>query len=88
MGEAYNAQIAPWMACSPVNLAANIQLAVTSPNLFACEAIGKMTGVYAEILEEPIKWEDGYIIPSTKPGLGIGRVKEELFSKYPFKPMV
>lgn len=88
MGEAYNAQIAPWMACSPVNLAANIQLAVTSPNLFACEAIGKMTGVYAEILEEPIKWEKGYIIPSTKPGLGIGRVKEELFSKYPFTPMV
>ena len=44
-----------------------------------------MGGLEAEIIEEPIRIEKGYIIPSTKPGLGIGRVKEELFSKHPYQ---
>lgn len=86
MAEAYNAQIAPWMACGPVNAAANIQLDVTCPNFLAQEGIGTMTGIYAEILEEPIRIDKGFVIPSTKPGLGIGRVKEELLEKYPYNP--
>jgi len=86
MAEAYNAQVAPWMHCGPVNAAANIQLDVTCPNFLAQEGIETMGGIYAEILEEPIRIEKGYIIPSTKPGLGIGRVKEELLSKYPYQP--
>lgn len=85
MAEAYNAQIAPWMHCGPVNAAANIQLDVTSPNFLAQEGIEAMGGIFAEILEEPIRIENGYIIPSAKPGLGIGRVKEELLSKYPYQ---
>jgi len=86
MAEAYNAQVAPWMACGPVNAAANIQLDVTCPNFLAQEGIGTMTGIYAEILEEPIRIEKGFVRPSTKPGLGIGRVKEELLAKYPYNP--
>ncbi len=86
MAEAYNAQVAPWMACGPVNAAANIQLDVTCPNFLAQEGIGTMTGIYAEILEEPIRIENGFVIPSSKPGLGIGRVKEELLEKYPYNP--
>lgn len=86
MAEAYNAQVAPWMACGPVNAAANIQLDVTCPNFLAQEGIGTMMGIYAEILEEPIRIEKGFVLPSTKPGLGIGRVKEELLEKYPYNP--
>jgi len=85
MAEAYNAQIAPWMHCGPVNAAANIQLDVTSPNFLGQEGIETMGGLEAEIVEDPIRIEKGYIIPSTKPGLGIGRVKEELFSKHPYQ---
>ncbi len=33
--------------------------------------VGKFDGFHAEILREPIQWEDGYIIPPTKPGLGV-----------------
>jgi galactonate dehydratase len=86
MAEAYNAQVAPWMACGPVNAAANIQLDVTCPNFLAQEGIGRMRGIYAAVLEEPIRVEQGYILPSTKPGLGIGRVKEEVLEKYPYHP--
>lgn len=85
MAEAYNAQIAPWMFCGPVNAAANIQLDVTCPNFLAQEGIGTMEGFWAEIVEESIRVEEGYIIPSTKPGLGFGRVREELLGKYPYQ---
>lgn len=86
MVEAYYAQVAPWMHCGPVAAAANIQLDVTIPNFLAQEGIETMGGFEAEIIEEPIRIEKGYIIPSTKPGLGIGRVKEELLDKYPYQP--
>ena len=35
-------------------------------------------GFHADILKEPINWENGYIIPSTKPGLGIELNEEVL----------
>jgi 2-dehydro-3-deoxyphosphogalactonate aldolase len=86
MAEAYYAQIAPWMYCGPVAAAANIQLDVTIPNFLAQEGIETMGGFHAEIIEEPIKIEKGYIIPSVKPGLGIGRVKEEVLREHPYQP--
>jgi galactonate dehydratase len=86
MAEAYNAQVAPWMHCGPVNCAANIQLDVTCPNFLAQEVIETMGGLEAAVLEEPIRVEQGYILPSTKPGLGIGRVKEEVLDQYPYQP--
>lgn len=86
MAEAYYAQISPWMYCGPVAAAANIQLDVTVPNFLAQEGIETMGGFHAEIVEVPIKIEKGYIIPSTKPGLGIGKVKEEVLSKHPYQP--
>ena len=93
MAEAYYAQIAPWMHCGPVAAAANIQLDVTCPNLLAQEGIEMMGNspddtntLERDIIEVPIKIENGYIIPSTEPGLGIGRVKEEILDKYPYQP--
>jgi L-alanine-DL-glutamate epimerase-like enolase superfamily enzyme len=74
------------MYCGPVAAAANIQLDVTVPNFLAQEGIETMGGFHAEIVEVPIKIEKGYIIPSTKPGLGIGKVKEEVLSKHPYQP--
>jgi len=74
------------MYCGPVAAAANIQLDVTYPNFLIQEGIEDMSGFHAELVEEPIKIERGYIIPSSKPGLGIGRVKEEILNKYPYFP--
>lgn len=87
MAEAYFAQIAPWMYCGPIAAAANIQLDVCSPNFLIQEGIEKMDGFYAEILKEPIKWEKGYFIPPTKPGLGV-ELNEKVLVKYPPHPWV
>jgi 2-dehydro-3-deoxyphosphogalactonate aldolase len=83
MAEAYYAQIAPWMYCGPVSGAASIQLDVCSPNFLIQEGIETWGGFTAEILKEPIKWEKGYIIPPTGPGLGV-EPKEGVLVKYPY----
>ena len=38
-------------------------------------------GFHTDILKEPIQWEDGYIIPSTKPGLGV-ELNEAVLEKH------
>ena len=74
------------MHCGPVNCAANIQVDVTCPNFLVQKVIETMGSLKAAVLEEPIRVEQGYIISSTKPRLGIGRVKEEVLEQYPYQP--
>jgi galactonate dehydratase len=83
MAEAHYAQIAPHLYCGPIEAAANIQLATCSPNFLIQESIETFGGFYAELLKEPIQWEDGYIIPPTKPGLGI-ELNEEVATQNPY----
>ena len=71
MAEAHYAQIAPHLYCGPVEGAANIQLDTCSPNFLIQESILTFGGFHAEILKTPIRWEEGYIIPPTVPGLGV-----------------
>ena len=71
IAETYYAQIAPHLYCGPVVAAANIQLATAIPNFLILESIQKMDGFHARLLETPLCWEDGYIIPPTSPGLGV-----------------
>ncbi|EDP65003.1 probable isomerase [alpha proteobacterium BAL199] len=71
MAETRYAQIAPHLYCGPVVGAANIQLAACSPNFLILESIRTWGGFHAEILQTPIRWEEGYVLPPTAPGLGV-----------------
>ncbi len=71
MAEAHYAQIAPHLYNGPIGAAASIQLAASSPNFLIHEAIVDFSGFYAEILKTPLRFEDGYLIPSDEPGLGV-----------------
>ena len=71
MAEAHYAQIAPHLYCGPIEGAANIQLAACSPNFLILESIETWSGFHAQILKKPIRWEEGYVIPSNEPGLGV-----------------
>jgi galactonate dehydratase len=84
MAEAYYAQIAPHFYAGPVVFMANVQLDTCSPNFLIQESVETFGGFYDEILKEPIRWEEGYIIPPTKPGLGI-ELNEEAVNKYLYK---
>ena len=83
IAETYYAQIAPHLYCGPLVAAANIQLATAIPNFLILESIQKMDGFHAKLLETPLCWEDGYIIPSTSPGLGVA-LNMEVVAAHPW----
>ena len=83
MAEAHYAHIAPHMYAGPIEGAACIQLDTASPNFLIQEGIGRWDGFGAELLETPIRWEDGYLIPPTEPGLGVA-LNEEVARAHPY----
>ena len=84
MAEVRHVQIAPHLYCGPVVGAANIQLATCSPNFLIQESIERWQGFHSDILKKPIRWQDGYIIPPTEPGLGV-ELNESFIAGYPYK---
>ena len=83
LAETHYAQIAPHLYCGPVVGAANIQISTCSPNFLILEGIKEWKGFYSEIIKDPIEWRDGYVIPPTKPGLGI-ELNEKIANKYKY----
>ena len=55
-----------------------------SPNFLILEGIQDWGGFHAELLKTPIRWEDGYVIPPTGPGLGV-ELDEEVASRHPVR---
>ncbi len=84
MAEAHYVQLAPHLYCGPIVGAANIQLAACSPNFLILESIGTWGGFHGELLKTPIRWEDGYVIPPSAPGLGI-ELNEEVALAHPYE---
>lgn len=85
LAEAYYCQIAPHLYNGPVGAAASVQLATATPNFLIQESIGTWDGFHADVLEEKIDWQDGYIIPSDKPGLGVELNMETVKACSPYK---
>jgi len=83
MAEVQHVQIAPHLYCGPVVGAANIQLATCSPNFLILEGIERWQGFHAEVLVKPIRWEAGYVIPPTEPGLGV-ELNEAVLAAHPY----
>ncbi len=83
MAEAHYALIAPHLYCGPIEGAANIQIDTCSPNFLIQEGIQTWGGFHAEILKEPICWQEGYIIPPNKPGLGV-ELDEAVAALHPY----
>jgi 2-dehydro-3-deoxyphosphogalactonate aldolase len=83
MAEVHHAQIAPHLYCGPVVGAANIQIATCSPNFLILESIETWGGFHSAILKTPIRFEDGHVIPSTEPGLGV-ELDEAVAAAHPY----
>jgi galactonate dehydratase len=71
MAEAYHIQIAPHCYCGPIVGAANIQLSATLPNFLILESLKQWDGFHETLLKKKIEWQDGNVIPSKEPGLGV-----------------
>jgi galactonate dehydratase len=81
MAEAHYAMIAPHMYCGPVAAAAAVQLATCSPNFVIQEY--NATPFHDALLVEPLQFENGFITPPVRPGLGVeldeDMVREHLY---------
>ncbi len=84
MAETHYAQLAPHLYSGPVLGAANIQLATCTPNFLILEGIQDWGGFHADILETPIQWERGRVIPPTAPGLGVV-LNEDVALAHPYE---
>lgn len=83
LAQVRHVQIAPHLYCGPVVGAANVQLAATLPNFLILEGIEDWGGFHARILKTPIRFEQGHVIPSDAPGLGV-ELNEEVALAHPY----
>ena len=69
MAETHYAMIAPHMYCGPVSAAAAVQLDTCCSNFLIQEY--NTNDLHRDVFVEPIKFESGFIVPPTGPGLGV-----------------
>ena len=69
IAELYNAQVAPHIYCGPIAHAAATHVAFSCPSFLILETI--QTDFHDDILQKPLPWEAGYMLPTNEPGLGI-----------------
>jgi len=81
MAEVYNAQIAPHLYAGPIEWAANLQFAVSIPNLLMAETIE--TPFHDALIKSRVCVEDGFVSAPLGPGLGI-EVDEDLARAHPY----
>ena len=86
MADAFHSQITTHFWAGPVNFAAQLQLDACCPNFLIQEAIETMGsfGGFDKVMKKPFVWEEGYIIPSREPGLGI-EIDQAKLEKYAVK---
>ncbi|MEO0362776.1 MAG: enolase C-terminal domain-like protein, partial [Pseudomonadota bacterium] len=74
----------PHLYCGPIEGAANVQLAACIPNFLILESIERWDGFHAKILKTPMRWEDGYVLPPTEPGIGV-ELDEDVARAHPYE---
>ena len=85
MAEAHYVSVAPHNPLGPLATTSNVHFSATAPNFLVLEYHADDVGLRAEILHEPLKLEDGYVVLPDAPGLGV-ELNEEVFEKYPYRP--
>ena len=83
IAETHYVQMAPHLYCGPIEALANIQFATCTPNFLILEAIRDFGGFHNELLTRPIELVDGYVIPSTEPGIG-AELDEDVARAHPW----
>ncbi|WP_075996853.1 mandelate racemase/muconate lactonizing enzyme family protein [Salaquimonas pukyongi] len=84
MAETFHIQIAPHCYCGPIVGAANIQIAAACPNFLILESIKTWDGFHGKLLKKKIEWQDGHVIPSKEPGLGV-ELNEDVCEAHPWE---
>lgn len=78
LAEANYVLMAPHVWGGPIITAAAVQLDANIPNFLIQESIHKSRGFFDDIVKEPFDWQDGDLIVSERPGIGIELDEKEL----------
>lgn len=78
LAEANYVLMAPHVWGGPIITAAAVQIATNISNFLILESIYKSRGFFDKIVKEPFVWENGDIIPTDRPGIGIELDEEKL----------
>ena len=78
LAEANYVLMAPHVWGGPIITAAAVQIAANIPNFLILESIYKSRDFFDKIVKEPFVWENGDIIPTDRPGIGIELDEEKL----------
>ncbi len=81
--ETHYINIAPHNPQGPVSASACIHLDLATPN-FGVQEMPAKPGSLADVFPVQCEWEDGYLIPSDRPGLGIS-FDEDAARKHPYQ---
>ena len=87
LAEANHVKVIPHNPLSPVSTAACVQLDACIPNFALQEYTGESEPPKSELLVEPLRLEDGYLVVPEGPGLGI-ELNESAIAKYPFNDKI
>lgn len=82
MAELFNAQVAPHIYCGPVAHAAAAHVGFTAPSFLMLETI--QTDFHDAVINKPLDWDDGYLLPPTEPGLGI-ELNDAVVAAHPYE---
>ncbi|HYN89543.1 MAG TPA: mandelate racemase/muconate lactonizing enzyme family protein [Ardenticatenaceae bacterium] len=82
--ETHYIQLAPHNPLGPVSTAACLQLCLACSNFGVLEQPVAPGTVLADVVPAQPEWEDGYLLPPTRPGLGI-EFDREAAKRHPFR---
>ena len=71
MAEAEYVVVAPHNPCGPVATAASVHFALSTHNFSILEYVPDDRPERRALVDEPVAFEDGYLLPPTRPGLGL-----------------
>ena len=78
LAESHYVTMAPHVWGGPIITAAAVQLDVNISNFLIQESIYKSRHFFDEIVKEPFEWEEGFLIPPKRPGIGIELDEQKL----------
>jgi L-alanine-DL-glutamate epimerase-like enolase superfamily enzyme len=78
MAEPKYIQVAPHVWGGPISLASALQIDTSISNFLIQECIDQGGGFFDELIDEPFVWENGYLYPINRPGLGVNLVESAL----------
>ena len=86
LAEAHYVGVVPHNPLGPVSTAACLQIAAAIPNFTIQEyPLGELEPPKSDIVKEPLTLEDGFLLISEKPGIGM-ELNEDALEKYPPVP--